>query len=166
MERSLSDKENGYLASIPNCAKRLLLINQADDLILQAAAGKLARNLLNAYANIAVAALGKEPETFASFHKIAGIVLSAGESTRFKGIKQTQAWRDSDFITYIARTAKSFDLDPVRVVFGAHREKIVPFLVEEKVDVIENHEWQKVKHSIKAGLRDLPADMAELYFCG
>lgn len=165
IERSLSDKENGYLASIPNCAKRLLLINQADDLILQAAAGKLARNLLNDYANIAVAALGKEPETFACFHKIAGIVLAAGESTRFKGIKQTQAWRDSDFITYIARTAKSADLEPVRVVLGAHREKIVPYLVEEKVDVIENHEWKKGQStSIKAGLRDLPADIGGVIF--
>jgi len=51
------------------------------------------------------------------------------------------------------------------VVFGAHRDKLGPLLVEEEVDLIENHEWHKGQSkSIKAGLRDLPDNVGGVIF--
>jgi molybdenum cofactor cytidylyltransferase len=93
----------GGLKRIPENARRILLINQADDPERQAMAGRLARKCLASYDRVMITSLQARPEPLihARYEPIAGILLAAGGSSRLGQPKQLVRL---DGITLIRRT--------------------------------------------------------------
>ncbi len=111
----------GGLKSMPNGARRCVLLNQADTAELQARASGLAPALLGEYEAVVVAAL--ESQLVHAVHeRCAGVILAAGEATRYGQPKQLLPWRGEPFIQAVAKTALDAGLSPVVVVTGANAE--------------------------------------------
>ena len=132
-----------------------LVMDQADDVLLQAKAGRLAKAFMGRYERVCVTSPDMN-STLACFHKIAGIVLAAGGSSRFKGPKQLLSWGDETFISQVVKTAMLAGLDPIYVVVGAFQEDVISALKELPVRVVENIDWQQGQStSIRAAMEAL-----------
>jgi len=143
---------NGGLKNIPENARRVILLNQADMPELQSQADSVAKKLLPSYDSVIIASL-KEEMIHAVRESIAGIILAAGESTRFGQPKQLLDWRGEPFVRAIAKTALEAGLTPVIVVTGAHTEQIQAAVQDLPVQVVYNKEWKSGQgSSIKAGI--------------
>ena len=121
--RVLEHTEGG-LKNIPTGARRVVLLNQADTLELQALAHGLAQPLLSAYHSVVISSL-KQEKIFAVHEPIAGIVFAAGESVRFGQPKQLLDWNGQPFVHAVAQNALDAGLSPVVVVTGANAEQVV-----------------------------------------
>jgi molybdenum cofactor cytidylyltransferase len=145
----------GGLKSIPSTARRVALLNRADTLELQAIAHGLAQSLISAYHSVVISNL-KQEKIFAVHERIAGIVLAAGESTRFGQPKQLLDWRGQPFVHAVAQNALNAGLSPVLVVTGANAEQVGPAVMDLDVKVVRNDEWKSGQgSSIKAGVLSL-----------
>ena len=146
---------NGGLKNIPTKARRVALLNQADTLELQAQAKRIGKNLLPAFDAIITASL-KNEQIHAVEEPVAGIILAAGESTRFGQPKQLLDWHGEPFVRAVARTALITGLSPVIVVTGAIAEQVTAAVNGLPVLVTHNAQWQSGQaSSIKAGLQTL-----------
>jgi molybdenum cofactor cytidylyltransferase len=162
----------GGLKNIPVGARRIALLNQADTPKLQALGKVLAQSILTSYDSVIIAALNPDPKLeladgsiFATHEKTAGILLAAGESTRFGQPKQLLDYRGKPFIKVVAEIALSSGLDPVVVVTGAYGEDVSATLQDLPVKTIQNPEWKIGQStSIKAGLAGLPATVGASIF--
>ena len=145
----------GGLKNIPAVARRVVVLNQADTPELQAQADTIAEYLLPAYHSVIVASLKKE-QIHAVHEPIAGIILAAGESTRFGQPKQLLDWRGEPFVRAVAKTALEAGLSPVIVVTGSHASEVASALDELPVQIVHNEAWQSGQaSSIIAGLGPL-----------
>ena len=155
LTRVLTHPEGG-LKNIPPAARRVILLNQADTPELQAQADTISKNLLSTYNSVIIACL-EEKKIYAVCEPIAGIVLAAGESTRFGQPKQLLDWRGEPFVRAVAKTALEAGLSPVIVVTGANAEQVEVAVQDLPVQIVRNPEWQSGQaSSIKAGLRPHP----------
>jgi len=146
---------NGGLKNIPEKTRRTVLLNQADTPKLQAQGDAIAKQLLPAYHSVIVASL-KEEKIYAVHEPIAGIVLAAGESTRFGQPKQLLNWRGEPFVRVVAKTALEAGLSPVVVVTGAHAQEVDAAVRGLPVQVVHNEVWQSGQaSSIRAGISPL-----------
>jgi molybdenum cofactor cytidylyltransferase len=153
----------GGLKNITVKARRVALLNQADTSDLQAEGQKLAQFLLSAYDAVIISAinpdLNREVEKkliFAVHEKTAGIILAAGDSTRFGQPKQLLAFHGKPFVRVIAETALAAGLETVEVVTGAHAEGVEAAVRDLPVKIIRNPEWQAGQSSaIRTGLSAL-----------
>jgi len=146
----------GGLKNIPEKARRVALLNQADTPELQAQADGIAKRLLLIYDSVVIACL-KEEKNHAVHEPIAGIILAAGESQRFGQPKQLLKWRGEPFVLAVAKTALESGLSPVIVVTGAHAEQVTAAVNNLPVQIVHNKKWQSGQaSSIKAGLSPLP----------
>jgi molybdenum cofactor cytidylyltransferase len=90
---------------------------------------------------------------------IAGIILAAGDSSRFGAPKQLQAWGQGSCLEACIRTAETAGLDPLVLVLGDHFEEIFARTQFGRALVVRNPDWEKGQStSLKAGLAALPAD--------
>ncbi len=169
MARVLSDPQGG-LKGIQPQARRIALLNQADTAELQAAGGRLARQLVNnAYASALVAALaGSAPGAGGVFYaceRVAGIVLAAGGSTRLGRPKQLLYWRGEPLVRRAARTALEAGLSPVVLVSGAFAQQVESAVADLPVKRTYNPDWANGQStSLAAGLRSLPPDVGAAVF--
>ena len=155
LTRVLSHPEGG-LKNIPPAARRVVLLNQADTPELQAQADTISKNLLSTYNSVIIACL-EEKKIYAVCEPIAGIVLAAGESTRFGQPKQLLDWRGEPFVRAVAKTALKAGLSPVIVVTGANAEQVEVAVQDLPVQIVRNPEWQSGQaSSIKAGVSTPP----------
>jgi molybdenum cofactor cytidylyltransferase len=146
---------NGGLKNIPMHARRTVLINQADTAELQAAAHGLVRPLLSRYDSVVISNL-KQETIFAVHERIAGVVLAAGESTRFGKAKQLLDWKGKPFVRAVATTALDAGLWPVIVVTGANAEMVEAVVKDLDVTILRNEDWKSGQgSSIKAGVKTL-----------
>lgn len=169
----------GGLKNIPPGARRVVLLNQADTPELQAMGQSIAKLLLPSYDAVIVSALIPPnqqafgaarsgglssplaravggPPIFAVHESVAGIVLAAGESSRFGQSKQLLLWRGEPFVRQVAYTALNAGLSPVVVVTGADDAKICHALAGLSVMVVHNPDWEQGQStSIQVGLRRL-----------
>lgn len=148
----LTHREGG-LKNIPATASTAILLNQADTAELQSSAHRLVPGLLSSYDSVIISSL-KDKQFFAVHEPVAGIVLAAGESTRYGQPKQLLDWHGQSFVHAVAATALEAGLSPVIIVTGASREQIE--VVVEDLDVISVHnpEWKSGQaSSIRAGIR-------------
>jgi molybdenum cofactor cytidylyltransferase len=84
---------------------------------------------------------------------VAGIILAAGESSRFGEPKQLLDWRGRPFVVQVALEAIAAGLSPVIVVVGANAEQITPRLQGIGVVPVHNPEWRSGQaSSIHRGL--------------
>jgi molybdenum cofactor cytidylyltransferase len=149
--RVLTHQEGG-LKNIPHNARRVALLNQADNAETQSMAQTMTAPLLSSYQSIVVASLLNE-KIYAVHEPIAGIILAAGESRRFGEAKQVLDWKGQPFVRVVAKTALEAGLSPVIVVTGANAEKVEAALGGLDVVIVRNEEWKSGQgSSIKKGI--------------
>ncbi|MBL8098301.1 MAG: putative selenium-dependent hydroxylase accessory protein YqeC [Anaerolineales bacterium] len=146
----------GGLKNIPQHAKKIALLNQADTPELKSIGGSMAQNLLNHFDSVLVGSL--QQDNFQTFEKTAGVILAAGDSTRFGAPKQLLDWKGKPFIRHIAETALHAGLQPVLVITGIHHVDIESCLSDLPVTVIHNSNYKNGQsESIKLGIQQLLA---------
>jgi molybdenum cofactor cytidylyltransferase len=163
LQRVLSDPKGG-LKGIPSSARRVVLLNQADNALLQSEAQNLAKGLVGPYETAIVASL-KEPAVFAAHELSAGIILAAGAATRFGRPKQLLPWQGKPLVVGAAQTALDAGLQPVIVVVGAYAQEVQTALKNMPVDVAMNEGWQDGQStSVVAGLSACQAQVGSAIF--
>lgn len=153
IEKMLSHPMGG-LKSIPPKARRMVLLNQADDEMLAEGARVLADRLVGVYDAVLTASLkplGKagveESGVKYCAERIAGIILAAGGASRYGQPKSLLVWQGETLIYRIARTALSAGLDPVVVVVGSTVQAIRDELADFPVCIVENLVWEEGQSS-------------------
>jgi molybdenum cofactor cytidylyltransferase len=158
--RVLVHPEGGQ-KGIPVGARRILLLNQADDPQKQAIAREIALLTQSCFDAAAISSLrlvsaSPPPAIFSVIEPIAGIILAAGEASRYGEPKQLLPWHGKPLVWHVAQKALRSGLAPVIVVSGAYTDILRPALQDLPVDIIHNPEWrQGQSSSIKAGLNHL-----------
>jgi len=154
--RVLTHPEGG-LKNIPTRARKVVLLNQADTPELQSLAQGLSRSLLMSYDSAIIASL-KRKRIFAVSERMAGIVLAAGESSRYGQPKQLLDWKGESFVRAVTKTALQAGLSPVLVVTGAHADQVESSVSDLDVSIVRNQQWKTGQaSSIKAGVNVLAA---------
>lgn len=145
----------GGLKNIPPAARCVAFLNQADTPELQSMGGNMARELLNHFDSVIVGAL--QHNNIQTFEHCAGIILAAGESTRFGSPKQLLDWKGKSFVRQVAETALQAGLWPVEVVTGFHHADVESALSGLPVNIVHNPQYQQGQStSIRAGINALP----------
>ncbi len=153
----------GGLKNIPSAARRVVLLNQADSAELQSVGGNMARELLDHFDTVIVGSL--QQNALQTFEQTAGIILAAGESTRFGAPKQLLDWYGKPFVRHVAETALLAGLWPVFVITGFHNAEIELALHGLSVNIVYNAEYKLGQStSIKAGIRSLPKKVGAAVF--
>jgi molybdenum cofactor cytidylyltransferase len=148
----------GGMKNIPEVARRVVLLNQADTPELQAAAGNLAKRLGTGYDAVLVAKL-QEKDILTVHEKVAGVILAAGGSLRFGRPKQLLDWSGEPFVRAVARTALAAGLSPVMVIAGAEAGQVRAAVMDLPVQVLLNEQWVEGQaSSIRLGVSALDAD--------
>jgi molybdenum cofactor cytidylyltransferase len=157
---------SGGLKNIPQGARRIALLNQADTPQLQTLAAKTAQSVLPSYDTVLIASL-KDPdiEVVSVHEQTAGIILAAGGSSRFGQPKIMLNWGGIPLIRKEAETALMAGLNPVIVVLGAVIEPAVSALADLAVQIVINEEWQAGQgQSVRAGTVALPSSVGSAVF--
>jgi molybdenum cofactor cytidylyltransferase len=153
----------GGLKNIPPHARRVALLNQADTPELQSLGGGMAHELLDCFNSVIVGRL-KDSE-IQTFEHCAGIILAAGESTRFGAPKHLLDWKGKPFVRQVAETALQASLWPVVVVTGFRAADIESALNGLPVEIIRNAEYQQGQSaSIRAGVQSLSGKVGAAVF--
>jgi molybdenum cofactor cytidylyltransferase len=168
----------GGLRNIPSTARRTVLLNQASTPKIQAAGYRLAEELLSDYHAVVIANLTlvqnadanlfedvSRSQVLAVHEPVAGIILAAGESTRFGQPKQVINWRGMPLVRHVALCALGAGFSPVMVISGDAADQVEAALVDLPVSVVHNPDWSLGQSaSIKAGMDALPAQIAAVLF--
>ncbi len=145
----------GGLKGIPDGARRVALLNQADTPELQAQAKSMAGKLLPSFDSVVIASLHHQ-QIHAVYEPVAGIILAAGESKRFGQPKQLLDWHGKPFVRQVAETALAAGLSPVVVVTGANAEQVEDAVQDLPVSIVRNADWPSGQaSSVRVGLADL-----------
>ncbi len=163
---------SGGLKGIPEGAHRIALLNQADTPDLQAIGKQLALKVLPDYDSVVIASLDPKPTSdraqkniHAVYERTAGIILAAGESTRFGQPKQLLNFSGRTFIRTIAEKALSSGLEPVIAVTGANHKDIEAEISDLPLRIVFNSRWSEGQStSIKAGISNLPSNCGSAIF--
>lgn len=161
IEKMLISQEGG-LKGVPPSAKKIVLLNQADDEDLVQQAISLAKRLSRTYDAVLVASLKPPVEsrsegrvTYVS-EKIAGIVLAAGGARRYGKAKSLLLWKEEPLIRHVVRTALGAGLAPVVVVVGATIQPIEEALSGLPVSFAENAAWRTGQSSsMRIGIQEI-----------
>ncbi len=158
---------SGGLQGIPEEARRIILLNQADSFELQAAAQKMAVELLYVYQAIVIASLvSSGPSGIHAVHEpAAGIILAGGAASRFGQPKQTLPWQGQALVWHAAQTAIRAGLEPVVVVTGYAADQVRAALAGMPVEFAHNPDWAAGQStSVICGLNRLPARVGSAVF--
>jgi molybdenum cofactor cytidylyltransferase len=143
---------DGGLKNSPQGAQKVAVLNQADTADLQSSASRMVQPLLSTYNSVVISCLS-ENKVFARYEPIAGIVLAAGDSSRYGQAKQLLDWRGDSFVRAVARTALDTGLSPVIVVSGANAAAIESAIQDLDVHLVRNTEWKSGQgSSIRVGI--------------
>jgi molybdenum cofactor cytidylyltransferase len=161
----------GGLKNIPAGARRIILLNQADTDEKKAQAKAIALQVMQAYHGVIIARLPwafqengdtneqptNRPEIHAVYEPIAGVILAAGDASRYGKLKQLLEWQGQPLVRHAAQTALTAGLSPVVVVTGAEAERVAQAVAGLPLRVVHNPEWQQGQStSMQAGLQALP----------
>lgn len=153
----------GGLKNIPANARRIVLLNQADTPELQSAGGDMARELLGKFDSVIVGSL--QQNSFRTIEHTAGIILAAGQATRYGSPKQLLDWKGKPFVRHVAETALHSGLWPVAVVTGFRSADVESCLKDMPVEIVHNNEYEQGQStSIKAGIAWLPQKIGGAIF--
>ncbi|MDX9992676.1 MAG: selenium cofactor biosynthesis protein YqeC [Anaerolineales bacterium] len=150
------NQAEGGLKNIPKAARRVALLNQADSPDLQSLGGGMAGELLKNYASVLVASL-QNRQIHAVLEPLAGIILAAGQASRYGQPKQLLDYHGQPFVRQVAKTALASGLSPVVVVCGANAQAVEAAVAGLDVVIVQNGDWQEGQaSSIRAGLAHPP----------
>lgn len=153
----------GGLKNIPSHARRVAFLNQADTPELQSIGGSMARDLLNEYNSVIIGSL--ENNHYQTFERCAGIILAAGESTRFGSVKQLLEWKGKPFVRQVAETALQAGLWPVVVITGFQAADVESALDGLQVKIVHNPDFRQGQStSIRAGLQKIELNIGAAIF--
>jgi molybdenum cofactor cytidylyltransferase len=153
----------GGLKNIPSQARRVALLNQAETPELQAIGGRMARDLLGQFDSVLVGSL--QQNDFQTFERTAGIILAAGQSSRYGQTKQVLDWKGKPFVRQVAETALLAGLAPVVVVVGSNAEQVELAVRGLDVTIVHNENWKNGQStSIVAGVTASPRNMGASIF--
>jgi molybdenum cofactor cytidylyltransferase len=158
---------SGGLQGIPEGARRIVLLNQADSAELQAVAQKMSPELLHAYQAVVIASLAfPQAECIHTVHEpAAGVILAAGAASRFGQPKQTLPWHGQALVWHAARTALRAGLAPVVAVTGHAADQVQTALAGSPVELVHNPDWAAGQStSVITGLRHLPLQVGSAVF--
>jgi molybdenum cofactor cytidylyltransferase len=173
LQRVLAHPEGG-MKNIPEKARRMLLLTQAETPELQAEAAAIAEKLRPYYDSI-VTCRGEpirkgteriyQLEALNVCEPVAGIVLAAGGASRFGQGKQLLDWGGKPFVRQVAETALQAGLSPVVVVVGAYAEEVSKGVEEIPVQIAANSAWEQGQAtSVKCGIQALPGKTGAAVF--
>ena len=150
---------SGGLKNFPSGARRVCLLNQADTPELQATAQQMSESLLAGYDSVIIASL-KDKVIHAVNERVAGIILAAGESTRFGRPKQLLGWHSKPFVRVVAKTALAAGLSPVVIVTGSNAAEVESAVNDLNVTIVRNESWKAGQgSSIVKGVESLPENI-------
>lgn len=153
----------GGLKNIPPKARRIAFLNQADTPELQSIGGDMAQELLEHFYSVIVGSL--QQHSFRTIEHTAGIILAAGQATRYGSAKQLLDWKGKPFVRHIAETALHSGLWPVAVVTGFRSADVESCLKDLPVQIVYNPDYQHGQStSIKAGVASLPQKIGGAVF--
>ncbi len=154
----------GGLKDIPQGARKIALLNQADVLADMKAVDPMVEELLSAYQAVGLTALARD-HVYAVHEPVAGIVLAGGGSQRYGKTKQLLCWQGDPLVVHAAKTALKAGLDPVWVVTGADHNAVEKALAPLPVKTVHNPDWEKGQStSVKAGINVLPSHVGGVLF--
>ena len=159
--------EHGGVKKIPAQAKKVLLLNQADSILIQTQARTLAGKIGKSYDSIIVSEL-KNNIIHAVFEPCAAIILAGGQSSRFGQTKQLLNFQGIPFIRAIVKSAINSNLTPIIVVTGADAESVRNAITDlsGEIMIINNPDWQEGQSSsIRVGIKALQ-DTKRIYPIG
>jgi molybdenum cofactor cytidylyltransferase len=158
----------GGLKHIPDDARRIALLNQADSPDQRLEAGRLADLLVGDYHAAVIASLHNTPDdkqVYSVREPTAGVVLAAGGSRRLAQPKQLLTWRGEPFIRHVVRVGLEAGLKPLIVVVGANGDRIQEAVQDYPVTVIHNPDWADGQStSVQAGIGAVPAEAGSAVF--
>lgn len=183
LARVLTNPKGG-LKGIPPNSRRLVLLNQADTVDLQAIAARLASQLLKTYDGGVVASLdppvsllsqpyidteeNREPSQaiiYAVHERVAGVILAAGGSQRMGRPKQLLPWHGKPLIQHVVDAALQAELNPVIVVTGDAHDQVANVLEGSVVQLVHNLDWSSGQSSsVRAGVQALPPNVGAAVF--
>lgn len=134
--------ENGGIKSIPENARRILILNQTDSLADLDQVKKLISELLKTYSVVILCSLKNHKINFI-YKRSSGVILAAGESRRFGRNKLKELWRGKPLVRHVAENALASNLFNTTVVVGHDHEAIMEILEDLNVDCIMNSDWQE-----------------------
>jgi molybdenum cofactor cytidylyltransferase len=150
----------GGLRGLPENARRLLFLSQADSVQTQSNAQRIAQLLNDVYSDVLIGSLREpalEGPIFSVQSPVAGIVLAAGGSQRLGRPKQLLEWQGQAFLSLVIKNSLETGLAPLIVVTGADSDIIREEIADFPVKIVHNPDWQDGQStSMKAGLAALP----------
>ena len=142
----------GGCKGIPDGARRIVLLNQAEDAALADAAGQSARRLIPPYDAVVVASLA-EQRIIRVVEPVSAVILAAGGSTRFGQPKITLPWRGKPLVRIAAEAALGGGADEVVVVTGSAEGPVRAALEGLAVRIVHNPDWEAGQSTtVRAGL--------------
>jgi len=88
--------------------------------------------------------------------KIGGIILAAGESSRFGQPKQLLPFHGKTLVRTVIDAAREAGCSPIVVVIGSNSEKVQQELAHADVVKVQNKNWQRgIGSSIRTGVQAL-----------
>jgi len=151
---------DGGMKNIPASARKVVLLNQADTPELQSTAHTMTSRLLSFHQSVVIASLAKD-KIYAVHEPIAGIILAAGESSRFGKPKQLLDWKGQPFVRAVTQTAIRAGLSPVIVVTGSNVEQVEAAISDLPVTIVHNKNWRGGQSSsIKEGIKAITSSQA------
>ncbi|WP_455392215.1 selenium cofactor biosynthesis protein YqeC [[Eubacterium] cellulosolvens] len=163
--RKLLTHSSGYLRFKAEGREIFLILNKIDKLVKPETLTDLTYHLFHdSISRIMVTSAITSPPVKLiadnNSHRIKGIILAAGESKRFNGIKQCVDIGGSTLLGHVLNQALSSLLDDVVLVLGHEKDEIIRALGNsidnERLTIVENLDYkQGLSTSIKKGLTAL-----------
>lgn len=155
----LAHPAGGAKGRPPGATLMPLVSKVEDDAALQQA--RAVASLLLQEANVDAVVIGavqQEPPVREVWGRVAGIVLAAGESTRYEGeTKQLLPWGETTLVGRAAQVALEAGLDPVIVVTGHDAERVAGAVEHLPVQIVYNPDYAAGQStSVRRGVEVLP----------
>lgn len=84
---------------------------------------------------------------------VAAVILAAGSSSRLGRLKQLEPWGHETLLGHVVEAVRTYEVDEIWVVLGAHSEEILDRVDLEGCAVVENPEWAEgIASSLRVGL--------------
>lgn len=164
--RVLAHPQGGAKGRPPG-ARLVPLVNRVEQPEQLDAARELAAALLafDSIDEVVVGAVQKDPPVREVWGRVAGVVLAAGQATRFGQTKQLLPWQGTTMVGHVVDVALVAGLSPVVVVVGHDGERVTAAVADRPVQVVWNPEYAAGQStSVRQGVAALPPSCSAAVF--